>query len=118
MKNFKLFNIILAAALTVFAGSTMAKSDTLLDQTHFSKGIKCASCHGDAQPREAVTMMKCVKCHNTEKLAKKTKDMKPTNVHNNRHFGTETDCLSCHKVHQKSENACVSCHPRWDFKVP
>ncbi|QSX34489.1 cytochrome c3 family protein [Shewanella avicenniae] len=118
MKNFKLFNIVLAAALTVFAGSTMAKGDTLLDQTHFAKGIKCASCHGDATPREAVPMTKCQKCHNPEKLAQKTKDMKPTNVHNNRHEGTQTDCAKCHQVHQPSKNSCIACHPRFDFKVP
>ncbi|MGE4261863.1 MAG: cytochrome c3 family protein [Shewanella sp.] len=118
MKKFNIFNVLIVAVLTVFAGSAMAKSEMLLDQYHFSKGVKCASCHGDAQPREAVTMMKCVQCHNTKKLAEKTKDMKPTNVHNNRHFGTETKCLSCHKIHQKSENACVSCHPRWNFIVP
>ncbi|MCH1924238.1 cytochrome c3 family protein [Shewanella sp. C32] len=114
----KLTVIMLSLAMSIIAGSVMAKGDQLLDQTHFEKGIKCASCHGNAEPREAVTMMKCVQCHNTEKLAKKTQDMQPTNVHNNRHFGTESDCLSCHHVHQTSENACVSCHPRWGFKVP
>ncbi|MCL1074977.1 cytochrome c3 family protein [Shewanella dokdonensis] len=118
MKNFNLFKMLLAIALTVFAGSSMAKSDVLLDQVHFAKGVKCASCHGNAQPREAVTMMKCVQCHNTEKLAQKTKDLQPTNPHNNRHFGTETNCTNCHHVHQKSENYCVSCHPRFDFIVP
>lgn len=113
----KLTVILLSLVMSVFAGSAMAKSQQL-DEIHFSKGIKCATCHGNAQPREAVTMMKCKQCHNTEKLAKKTKNMKPTNVHNNRHFGTEENCLNCHQVHQKSKNACVSCHPRWDFKVP
>lgn len=118
MNKHALFNVILAAALTVFAGSTMAKTATTLDQTHFAKGVKCATCHGTSQPREAVTMVTCIKCHNTKKLAQKTKNLKPTNPHDNRHFGTETDCLHCHHVHKKSENYCATCHQRFDFKIP
>lgn len=118
MKNLKLFNIILVMALSFFASATFAKSQPLLDQTHLEAGIKCASCHGKAEQREAVTMMKCVKCHNTEKLAKKTENFEPTNPHKNRHFGTETDCTNCHKVHEKSVNYCTGCHNRFDFVVP
>ncbi|WP_144212955.1 cytochrome c3 family protein [Shewanella donghaensis] len=118
MKKLSLRNIMLCLALSVFASGAMAKSSTLLDQTHAAEGLKCASCHGKAQIREAVTMTKCIKCHNTKKLAAKTKDVKPTNPHKNRHFGTETDCANCHKVHQKSENYCSGCHVRFDFVVP
>ena len=77
----------------------------------------CASCHGK-EDRQAVPMLKCVQCHNTEKLAAKTADVKPVNPHNNRHFATETDCAKCHHVHQKSENLCISCHPRFDLVTP
>ncbi|MCL1159716.1 cytochrome c3 family protein [Shewanella inventionis] len=118
MKKLTLRNIMLCLALSFFASSTMAETPALLDQTHAAKGLKCASCHGNAEHREAVTMTKCIKCHNTEKLAKKTKDVKPTNPHENRHFGTETDCAKCHNVHKKSENYCGSCHLRFDFVVP
>ncbi|QSX34317.1 cytochrome c3 family protein [Shewanella avicenniae] len=118
MKKYPLFNLLLTAVLTVFVGSAMAKGQNLLDETHFDKGIKCASCHGDAQPRQAVNMLTCTKCHNTQSLAKKTKDVKPTNPHENRHFGTETDCSNCHHIHQKSDNYCAGCHARFDFKVP
>jgi ribosomal protein L37AE/L43A len=117
MKNLTLFNIMLSLVLSVFAGNALAK-DTLLDQTHFAAGVKCASCHGKAETREPVTMLKCVKCHNTTKLAAKTENVKPTNPHKNRHFDTETNCSNCHNVHQKSENYCVGCHPRFDFVVP
>ncbi|QIR15629.1 cytochrome c3 family protein [Shewanella aestuarii] len=118
MKKLTLRHIMLTLALGFFANTATADSTSLLDQTHAAKGVKCASCHGKAETREPVTMMKCVKCHNTEKLAKQTKDFKPTNPHDNRHFGTETDCANCHKVHEKSENYCSGCHVRFDFVVP
>ena len=108
---------MLSLVLSVFAGNALAK-DTLLDQTHFAAGVKCASCHGKAETREAVTMLKCVKCHNTTKLAKKTADVKPTNPHKNRHFDTETTCSNCHNVHEKSQNYCEGCHARFNFVVP
>ena len=85
MKKLTLRNIMLCLALSFFASGAMANNNTLLDQTHAAKGLKCASCHGKAE---------------------------------NRHFGTETDCLKCHSVHQKSENYCGSCHLRFDFVVP
>lgn len=114
MKN---LTIMLSLVLSIFAGSALAKDTVLLDQTHAAKGVKCASCHGK-EARQAVPMLKCVQCHNTEKLAAKTADVKPVNPHNNRHFATETDCAKCHHVHQKSENLCVSCHPRFDLVTP
>ncbi len=118
MKNLTLRNILLSLALSFFASGAMAKSSTLLDQTHAKAGIKCASCHGKAETREAVTMMKCVKCHNTKKLAAKTKNVMPTNPHKNRHFDTETTCSNCHNVHEPSVNYCGSCHLRFDFVIP
>lgn len=114
MKN---LTIIFALVLGIFAANAIAKDNVLLDQTHAAKGIKCNSCHG-TEARQAVTMLKCVQCHNTEKLALKTENVKPTNPHNNRHFATETDCAKCHHIHQKSENYCVGCHPRFDLVTP
>lgn len=118
MKKLTVFSIMLSALLSVFASAAMAKDNILLDQVHFDKKIKCASCHGTTEPREAVKMVQCIKCHNTKKLAAATKNLKPTNPHDNRHFGTETDCSNCHHVHQKSENYCEGCHQRFDFIVP
>ncbi len=115
MKN---LTIVLSLVLSLFAGSAVAKSNTLLDETHANAGVKCASCHGKAETREPVTMVKCIKCHDTKKLADKTKNVKPTNPHNNNHFGTEADCAKCHHVHEKSENYCGSCHLRFDFVTP
>ncbi len=115
----KKLTIVLSLVLSVFAGNALAaKSSPLLDETHANAGIKCASCHGKTETREAVTMMKCVQCHNTKKLAEKTKNVQPTNPHKNHHFDTELDCASCHNVHEKSENYCGSCHLRFDFIVP
>lgn len=114
MKN---LTIILSLVLSVFAGSALAKDNTLLDQTHAAAGLKCKSCHG-MEERQAVPMDKCVQCHNTKKLAAKTENVKPTNPHKNRHFDTETTCSKCHNVHKESVNYCGSCHQKFDFVVP
>ncbi|WP_035385307.1 cytochrome c3 family protein [Ferrimonas futtsuensis] len=115
-----LHKIVLAFALTVGAGSVMAKDATQLDEFHAGIGLTCNDCHTGAE-RQPVAMSKCKECHSVEDLAEATAvtpSVTKTNPHDHRHNGTATDCNSCHHQHEPSENACGSCHLRFDLQVP
>ncbi|MGE6433926.1 cytochrome c3 family protein [Shewanella baltica] len=113
MKYFKMRHLLLTFAIVVFANGTAAAE---LGNTHKNAGIGCADCHGKGKPKEAAPMFACLQCHDTKELADTTKDIEPTNPHKNRHNGTETNCNTCHHQHKPSENACLGCHERWEFK--
>jgi len=108
--------VVLASA--VQAANTARTNDEGLGRLHAASGVKCAGCHGNAKKPQAVPMEQCLTCHgDTTALAAKTASVKPTNPHESRHYGTEADCNLCHHQHRKSENFCLDCHPRFDFKV-
>jgi hypothetical protein len=119
---------LLAAAIALFlsfvlagavhaAGSANASGEGL-GKLHAASGVKCADCHGNVKKPQPVAMEKCLTCHgDTTALAEKTANVKPRNPHESRHYGTEADCNLCHHQHRKSENFCLDCHNRFDFKV-
>lgn len=113
------FLSICIVAGTVYAASgTTEKKGVQLDALHADNDVTCTDCHGEQTQREAVPMIKCLECHDTAELAEKTAEMKPTNPHKNRHYNEEADCNLCHHQHRKSENFCLPCHLRFDFKTP
>jgi len=86
-----------------------------LSHLHLWNGTSCRDCHGNADPRKALTTAQCLSCHKSyQEVAKLTKDL-ATNPHES-HFGN-IDCGQCHKAHQKSKLYCNKCHD-FDFKVP
>ncbi len=94
--------------------------DGPLGQIHNAEGIKCAACHGKARKSEPVAQEKCLECHgngDSKALAAKTAEAKPLNPHESRHYGTQAECVLCHRQHEPSVNFCLDCHPRFDFKV-
>ena len=102
----------------IATGPNASTNDEGLGRLHAASGVKCAGCHGNAKKPQAVPMEQCLTCHgDTKALAAKTASVKPTNPHESRHYGTEADCNLCHHQHRKSENFCLDCHPRFDFKV-
>ncbi len=102
--------------LGVSAGAWAAEG--ALAKTHAAKGVACAACHGQTKNFAPVPQEQCLSCHGDSKaLAAKTANVKPTNPHENRHYGTEADCGLCHGVHKPSQNFCLDCHPRFNFKV-
>lgn len=117
----------LAVATSAHAQATAAKPATpaaqaapLLEQRHEAKGVKCEDCHLKASKSEPIPLERCVACHGNgdpKALAAKTAQVKPVNPHENRHYGVETDCNLCHRIHEPSVNYCADCHPRFDFKV-
>ena len=127
MKN-SLLQTLASASITLFltlvlAGAghaaTAAKAgEGVLGRLHAASGVKCAACHENVKKPLAVSMEKCLTCHgDTKTLAEKTANVKPLNPHESRHYGTEADCNICHHQHRKSENFCLDCHNRFDFKV-
>ncbi len=121
-KTLHMPKFLFAMALTIFLGASMASAvmaaDQQLDALHAGSDVTCDDCHAGSDQRDAVPMIKCLECHDTAALAEETADLKPTNPHKNRHYSTETDCNLCHHQHEKSENFCLPCHVRFDFKVP
>jgi hypothetical protein len=86
-----------------------------LSHFHLWNGTSCRGCHGDGDPRNALTTAQCFSCHKSyQEVAKLTKDL-AINPHES-HFGN-IDCGQCHKAHQKSKLYCNKCHD-CDFKVP
>jgi hypothetical protein len=111
-----ILSIFLAGA--VHAASTAGTTEAGLGKQHAASGVKCAACHGNTKKPQAVPMEKCLACHgDTKALAEKTANVKPLNPHESRHYGTEADCNLCHHQHKTSENFCLDCHNRFDFKV-
>ena len=111
-----LLGFLLAGA--VHAAGPSGPTEEGLGKLHAARGVKCAGCHENTKKPQPVAMEKCLSCHgDTKALAAKTANVKPRNPHESRHYGTEADCNLCHHQHRKSENFCLDCHNRFDFKV-
>ncbi|WP_258405204.1 cytochrome c3 family protein [Shewanella mesophila] len=116
MKFLKMYQLLLTFAM-VFCVNGVASAEAVeLGKLHANAGLNCSDCHGDVKKKQPAPMFACLQCHDTQELAATTKDVQPTNPHKNRHNDTETNCNSCHHQHKPSENACIGCHPRFEFK--
>jgi len=122
-----LYGLPVVALVAVFLGSAGNPAATAASRPstatrefkHSAQAIGCQDCHGKVKKQTPVQTTKCLECHgDTKALAERTAKVKPTNPHDNRHYGTEGDCAFCHREHAKSENFCLPCHDRFDFKVP
>ena len=119
----------LFAMTAAYNVSAAEKSDQFLAQRHMAKGLKCTSCHGDANNPKIETD-RCLKCHGGwEGLAKKTYKksiyaggpglyLDDANPHDN-HLG-HMSCDNCHKGHSESKeenSVCYKCHT-FGWKIP
>lgn len=77
----------------------------LLIGTHKSAGVSCGDCHSESPSAGEISEATCLACH--EDYMDLTADMyeDPHNAHI-----AFPDCVSCHHVHQQSENQCLACH--------
>lgn len=83
---------------------------------HMERGLECATCHGNDEPKRRPTMPKCLECHESyEALAEKTKGKEP-NPHKS-HLG-KPRCTECHKEHGESVLVCNGCHAFNVSKIP
>jgi hypothetical protein len=92
-----------------------------LDSIHAKNDVMCSGCHGGAVPKENDTVDngRCLSCHGPiEILAAKTapKDFPDRNPHKS-HLG-DIACTVCHKSHEVSEVYCLSCHVKFNMKIP
>jgi len=78
---------------------------------HIAGGLQCSSCHGEAEPKQAVATKQCLQCHESfEALAKRTADIEP-NPHSNHQVDSgDAECNYCHHGHKANEIGCRSCH--------
>ncbi len=103
----------------------------ILAQKHAEAGINCIDCHDNGiedKVQETVWYVTddfddpplkrdfgnemCTKCHKTDELIAKTDKGNGINPHDS-HLG-DLNCEDCHKMHNKSEAACMRCHD-FDF---
>ena len=78
------------------------------NHNHSQAGLSCNQCHGE-NLGTPVSQDQCLSCHGSmETVAAKTEAMEP-NPHGPHHYDT-ADCTVCHRVHEKSEMMCATCH--------
>ena len=107
--------VLLKEIFSSWAGSNYT------DNLHARAGIACTQCHGKELPKpdDAVENARCLACHGPmDKLAQKTepKDFKDRNPHKS-HLG-DIACTVCHKGHGESKVYCLSCHQKFQMKIP
>lgn len=84
----------------------------------FHQDVACAQCHGKG-PQTAYSTpfaQACLQCHGSSAdVAKRTAalDERNLNPHNSYHYGMDMDCMTCHRQHTPSYDACNQCH---DFR--
>lgn len=82
-----------------------------LSDRHIATGLTCGSCHGDADPKQAVATDQCLQCHQSfQDLAKKTVDMMPNPHSNHLVDSSDIECSFCHHGHKANEAGCAKCH--------
>jgi len=91
------------------------------DHHHARAGVVCTSCHGKNLPKtdDSVENSRCLECHGPmDKLVKKSerKDFADRNPHKS-HLG-DVNCTVCHHEHSASKVYCLSCHQKFDMKIP
>ena len=107
-----LFCFFMAAGLSLNLSYAAGIADL-----HKSKGVECASCHGnDTKNLQEPTINTCATCHAPKAVAEKTKDYKPTNPHDSPHYHENLECGNCHHGHSQSEDYCLQWHT-FNFKV-
>ena len=103
----------------------------VLAQKHAEAGIACIDCHENGIADKAMetywyitddfevpTLKRdfgnemCTKCHKVDEIIAKTDKGNGINPHNS-HLG-DLNCEDCHKMHDRSEAACMKCHD-FDF---
>ncbi|MDD6120904.1 MAG: cytochrome c3 family protein [Selenomonadaceae bacterium] len=109
-----------------------AAEGKVLAQTHAEAGVNCIDCHDNGiedKVQETVWYVTddfddpplkrdfgnemCLKCHkDLDAIVAKTDMGNGVNPHNS-HLG-DLNCEDCHKMHNKSEAACMKCHD-FDF---
>ena len=106
----------LAAVLWTGTAITQEKKSFTADR-HKERGLTCAACHKEEQPKTAASGEACLPCHNSiEAVADRTKDFK-NNPHKN-HITDSNDvaCTECHQGHKANTLLCTRCHTGFKFE--
>ena len=106
----------LAAVAWTAAAITQDKKSFTADR-HKERGLACAACHREDQPKTAASGESCLPCHKSiEAVAERTKDFEK-NPHKNHLLDvSDVACTDCHKGHKDDTPVCNQCHSGMTFE--
>ena len=106
----------LAAVLGTGIAITQEKKLFTAD-SHKERGLTCAACHKEEQPKTAASGEACLTCHNSiEAVAEKTKDFERNPHKNHITDGSDVACTQCHQGHKDNISLCHQCHAGMTFE--
>jgi hypothetical protein len=107
-----------ALVAVLWAGTAITQEKKLFTaDRHKERGLTCAACHKEEQPKTAASEGACLTCHNSiEAIAERTKDFE-RNPHKN-HVTDSSDiaCTACHQGHKANISLCDQCHAGLKFE--
>ncbi len=107
-------------AVVFLTGTVVSQEKKLFTaDRHKERGLTCAACHKEEQPKTAASEEACLSCHKSlEAVAERTKDFQ-INPHSN-HLIDSSDiaCTACHQGHKADMLACDQCHTGLRFERP
>ncbi len=105
-----------AAVLWTAKAVTQEKKSFTADR-HKERGLSCAACHKEEQPKTAASQESCLVCHSSiEAVAERTKDFGMNPHRNHLLDGSDVACTDCHKGHMADTPACHQCHTGMKFE--
>jgi cytochrome c len=108
--------IVLAAVLGTGAAITQEKKLFTAD-SHKERGLTCAACHKEEQPKAAASGDACLACHKSiEAVAERTKDLEKNPHKNHITDGSDVACTACHQGHKANISLCHQCHAGLTFE--
>jgi hypothetical protein len=108
--------IALAAVLGTGTAITQEKKLFTAD-SHKERGLTCAACHKEEQPKTAASGEACLTCHNSiEAVAEKTKDFDRNPHKNHITDSSDVECTACHQGHKDNISLCHQCHAGLKFE--
>ena len=107
-----------ALATVFWTGTGIAQEkESFTADSHKERGLACAACHKEEQPKTAASGEACLTCHNSiEAIAERTKNFNK-NPHKN-HLTDSSDiaCTECHQGHKANISLCNQCHTGFKFE--
>ena len=106
----------LAAMIWTGAAATQDKKSFTADR-HKERGLACAACHKEDQPKTAASGESCLPCHTSiEAVAERTKDFDKNPHQNHLTESSDLSCTQCHQGHKADIVACEQCHSGMTFE--
>jgi hypothetical protein len=107
-----------ALAAVLGTGTAIAQEKKLFTaDSHKERGLTCAACHNEEQPKTAASGDACLTCHNSiEAVAERIKDFEKDPHKNHITDGSDIACTACHQGHKDNISLCHQCHAGLKFE--